>query len=101
MRANDRVDTWVPSTTICGSCMASAPTVLKTSWSLLITGIRASIVQRAGSGQRGAHTHTPTAAQSSWHCGDEESLSETHQVRDVCTTSTFPALFGFRCSRGA
>lgn len=35
--------TWVPTTTICGSWIISAPTVLKTSWSLFITGMRASI----------------------------------------------------------
>ena len=34
---------WDPTMTIWGSCMASAPTVLKTSCSLLITGIRDSI----------------------------------------------------------
>lgn len=36
--------TWVPTTTICGNWIASAPTVLKTFCSLLITGINASIV---------------------------------------------------------
>ena len=34
---------WDPTITICGSWMASAPTVLKTSWSLLITGMRDSM----------------------------------------------------------
>ena len=34
---------WEPTMTIWGSCMASAPTVLKTSCSLLITGISDSI----------------------------------------------------------
>lgn len=36
--------TCVPKTTICGNCMASAPTVVKTSCSLLITGIKASMM---------------------------------------------------------
>ena len=34
---------WDPTITICGSWMASAPTVLKTSWSLLMTGMRDSM----------------------------------------------------------
>lgn len=36
--------TCVPSTTICGSCMESEPTVLKTSCNLFTTGISASIL---------------------------------------------------------
>ena len=35
--------TWVPTTAICGSCIMSAPTVLNTSCSLFMTGIRASM----------------------------------------------------------
>lgn len=35
--------TWVPTTTICGSWMMSAPTVLNTSCSLFMTGMRASM----------------------------------------------------------
>lgn len=35
--------TWLPITTICGSCTVSEPTVLNTSCSLLITGIKFSI----------------------------------------------------------
>lgn len=37
--------TWLPSTTIWGSWMASEPTVLNTSCSLLTTGIRASMMR--------------------------------------------------------
>ena len=37
------VQTWAPTTTIWGSWIASDPTVLNTSWSLLITGISWSI----------------------------------------------------------
>lgn len=40
------VQTWAPTTTIWGSWMASDPTVLNTSWSLLITGISWSIYLR-------------------------------------------------------
>lgn len=40
--------TWLPSTTICGNCIESEPTVLKTSCNLLITGISASIFRSAG-----------------------------------------------------
>lgn len=40
------VFTWLPSTTICGSWMASDPTVLNTSCSLLTTGMRASMISR-------------------------------------------------------
>ena len=40
---NQYVQTWAPTTTIWGSWMASDPTVLNTSWSLLITGISWSI----------------------------------------------------------
>lgn len=39
--------TCVPTTTICGSWMMSAPTVLKTSCSLLMTGISASMAPRS------------------------------------------------------
>lgn len=45
--------TCVPTTTICGSWMMSAPTVLKTSCSLLITGINASIAAAEGAGAGG------------------------------------------------
>ena len=36
--------TWVPMTTICGNCIVSDPTVLKTSCSLFMTGIKLSIM---------------------------------------------------------
>ncbi|KAG7268768.1 hypothetical protein CRUP_034252 [Coryphaenoides rupestris] len=39
----EEVPTWVPTTAIWGSWMTSAPTVLNTSCSLLMTGIRASM----------------------------------------------------------
>ena len=42
---NDR-NTWAPTTTICGSWMASVPIVLNTSWSLLITGISCSMYNK-------------------------------------------------------
>lgn len=45
--------TCVPTTTICGSWMMSAPTVLKTSCSLLITGINASMAAGERRGRRG------------------------------------------------
>lgn len=46
--------TCVPTTTICGSWMMSAPTVLKTSCSLLITGISASMAPRTRDPRRPA-----------------------------------------------
>lgn len=43
--------TCVPTTTICGNWMMSAPTVLNTSCSLLMTGISASIAAGEGKGR--------------------------------------------------
>jgi len=50
--------TCVPRTTICGSCSTVAPTVLNTSCSLFITGIRASMVERIGDDEASASRRT-------------------------------------------
>lgn len=63
--------TCVPTTTICGSWMMSAPTVLNTSCSLLMTGISASIAAGEGQGGRGVggrRTRRAPAAPSAAPC---------------------------------
>lgn len=64
--------TWLPSTTICGNCMESEPTVLNTSWSLFMTGIKASIINKCEK----CETRTTTTRGVSRNKNDSSPLDE-------------------------